>query len=89
MIFYIKFEYQTSHPLSSMQCRLAPFFVQDLQQDFSARFQAAKEDADAKNVEIVAELDKFRRAFAGDPLGWAAATDEQGKPYYFNSETGE
>lgn len=63
--------------------------VQDLQQDFSVRLQAAKVDADAKNVEIVAELDKFRRAFTGDPLGWAAATDEQGKPYYYNSETGE
>lgn len=63
--------------------------MQDLQQDFSARLHAAKEDADAKNVEIVAELDKFRRAFTGDPLGWAAATDEQGKPYYYNSETGK
>lgn len=58
-------------------------------QDCSARLQAAKEDADAKTVEIVAELDKFRRAFAGDPLGWSAATDEDGKPYYYNSETGE
>lgn len=72
------------------QCRLCWLCtVQDLQQDSSARLQAAKEDADAKNVEIVAELDNFRRAFAGDPLGWAAATDEQGKPYYYNSETGE
>lgn len=62
--------------------------LQDLLQDSSARLQAAKEDADAKNAEIVAELDKFRRAFTGDPLGWAAATDEQGKPYYYNSETG-
>lgn len=68
---------------------LACTYVQDLQQDFAARFQAAKEDADAKNVEIVAELDKFRRAFAGDPLGWAAGTDEEGKRYYYNSETGE
>lgn len=63
--------------------------TQDLQQDFAARLQAAKEDADAKNAEIIAELDKFRRAFAGDPLGWATATDEQGKPYYYNSETGK
>lgn len=63
--------------------------LQDLLQDSSARLQAAKDDADAKNVEIVAELDKFRRAFTGDPLGWAAATDEQGKPYYYNSETGK
>ncbi|CAM9385522.1 unnamed protein product, partial [Ectocarpus sp. 12 AP-2014] len=61
----------------------------DLLQDSSARLQAAKEHADAKNAEIVAELDKFRRAFTGDPLGWAAATDEHGKPYYYNSETGE
>lgn len=64
------------------------YALQDLLQDSSARLQAAKEDADAKNAEIVAELDKFRRAFTGDPLGWAAATDEQGKPYYYNSETG-
>lgn len=63
--------------------------LQDLMQDSSARLQAAKEDAEAKNAEIVAELDKFRRAFAGDPLGWSAATDEEGKPYYYNAETGE
>lgn len=62
---------------------------QDLLQDSSARLQAAKDEADAKNLEIVAELDKFRRAFAGDTLGWAAATDEEGKPCYYNSETGE
>ncbi|CAB1117154.1 unnamed protein product [Ectocarpus sp. CCAP 1310/34] len=62
--------------------------VVDLLQDSSARLQAAKEHADAKNAEIVAELDKLRRAFTGDPLGWAAATDEHGKPYYYNSETG-
>ncbi|CAM9330763.1 unnamed protein product, partial [Ectocarpus sp. 4 AP-2014] len=61
----------------------------DLLQDSSARLQTAKEHADAKNAEIVAELDKLRRAFTGDPLGWAAATDEHGKPYYYNSETGE
>lgn len=63
--------------------------LQDLLQDSSARLQAAKDEADAKNLEIVAELDKFRRAFTGDPLGWAAATDAEGKPYYYNSETGE
>lgn len=63
--------------------------LQALQQDFSARLAAAKEDAEFKNVEIVAELEKFRRAFTGDTLGWAAAKDEQGKAYYYNSETGE
>lgn len=67
----------------------AHFRVQALLQDSSARLQAAKQDAEAKNAETIAELEKFRRAFTGDTLGWAAATDEKGKPYYYNSETGE
>lgn len=63
--------------------------MQALLQDANARLQAAREDAEAKNATIVAELDKVRRAFNGDPLGWAAAVDDQGKTYYVNSETGE
>lgn len=49
----------------------------------------AKEEAESKNAALIVELDKLRRAFTGDPLGWVAGTDEQGKPYYYNSETGE
>lgn len=61
---------------------------QALLQDSSARLQAAKEEAESKNAALIAELDKLRRAFSGDPLGWVAGTDEQGKPYYYNPETG-
>lgn len=65
-----------------------PYVYQALLQDSSARLRAAKEEAESKNAALIAELDKLRRAFTGDSLGWAAATDEQGKPYYYNSETG-
>ena len=63
--------------------------VQALLRESSDRLEAARKEAEAKNAEILAELDMFRRAFMGDTLGWSESKDEQGKPYYINSETRE
>lgn len=63
--------------------------MQALLQDFSGQLRTAKYEAEAKNATILAELEMYRRTLAGDSLGWTEAKDDQGKLYYFNSETGE
>ena len=46
-------------------------------------------ESDAQLEALTTQLDQMRRAVTGDACGWEEKTDENGAPYYENSETGE
>eukprot|EP00618_Florenciella_parvula_P006968 CAMPEP_0119497520 /NCGR_PEP_ID=MMETSP1344-20130328/20535_1 /TAXON_ID=236787 /ORGANISM="Florenciella parvula, Strain CCMP2471" /LENGTH=489 /DNA_ID=CAMNT_0007533315 /DNA_START=14 /DNA_END=1480 /DNA_ORIENTATION=- len=46
-------------------------------------------ESDSQLEHLTVQLDQMRRAVTGDACGWEEKTDENGAPYFENSETGE